>query len=150
MTNPGGIRSDIAAGTITRGALHATQPFRNNLLKMDLTGQQIYKVLNQQWAGQLHAKMLETSGMTYTWDNDLPVGSRVVQIRKNGVPIDRNATYSVTVNNFLAGGGDNFSAFLDGTNRVKGPNDLDALIAYVKSFGRPIISSIDGRVVRLH
>jgi 5'-nucleotidase len=94
--------------------------------------------------------MLETSGMTYTWDNDLPVGSRVVQIRKNGVPIDRNATYSVTVNNFLAGGGDNFSAFLDGTNRVKGPNDLDALIAYVKSFGRPIISSIDGRVVRLH
>ena len=150
MVNPGGIRSDLAMGIITRGALHATQPFRGNLVKMNLTGQQIYRVLNQQWAGQLHAKMLETSGLSYTWDNTLPVGNRVVQIRKNGVPIDRNATYSVTVNSFLAGGGDNFSAFLDGTNVVKGPNDLDALLSYVKSFKLPINCSIEGRAVRLH
>ena len=150
MLNPRGIRSDLAAGTITRGALHAVQPFRNNLVKMNLTGQQIYRVLNQQWAGQLHAKMLETSGLSYTWDNDLPVGNRVVEIRKNGVPIDRNATYSLTVNSFLANGGDNFSAFLDGTNTAKGPNDLDALIAYVKSYPHPINCSIEGRAVRLH
>ena len=150
LTNPRGIRSDLAAGTITRGALHSVQPFRGSLVKMNLTGQQIYRVLNQQWAGQLHAKMLETSGLSYTWDNDLPVGNRVVQIRKNGVPIDRNTTYSVTVNSFLANGGDNFSAFLSGTNAIKGPNDLDALLSYVKSFKAPIKCSIEGRAVRVH
>jgi 5'-nucleotidase len=150
MTNPRGIRSDLAAGTMTRGALHAVQPFHDNLVKMNLTGQQIYRALNQQWAGQLHAKMLETSGLTYTWDNELPVGNRVVEIRKNGAPIDRNATYSVTVNSFLAGGGDNFSVFPGGTNAAKGPSDLDALIAYVKSFKLPINCSIEGRAVRLH
>jgi 5'-nucleotidase len=150
MVNPGGIRRDLAMGTITRGALHAVQPFRGNLMKMNLTGQQIYAVLNQQWAGQLHAKMLETSGLSYTWNNNLPVGNRIVEIRKNGVPIDRNATYSVTINNFLAGGGDNFTAFLKGTDLAKGPNDLDALISYVKSCRQPINYIIEGRAFQLH
>jgi 5'-nucleotidase len=150
MMNPGGIRSDLGAGPITWGALHATQPFRDYLVKMNLTGQQIYMALNQQWAGQPHAKMLETSGLAYTWANHLPIGNRVVQIRKNGVPIDRSATYSITVNSFLAGGGDNFTAFLNGTDLIKGPNDLDALVSYVKSFMQPINRSVEGRAVQLH
>jgi 5'-nucleotidase len=150
ILNPGSIRSDLAAGPITRRALHDAQPFRGNLVKMDLTGQQICAVLNQQWLGQLHAKMLETSGLTYTWDNKLPVGNRVVSILKNGVPIDRSAIYSVAVNGFLAGGGDNFSTFLKGINVVKGPNDLDALVAYVSSFKQPINYSVSGRAVEVH
>lgn len=150
MTNPGGIKSDLAVGTITWGALRATQPFHDYLVKMNLTGQQIYTVLNQQWVGQPQAKMLEISGFAYTWASNLPIGNRVVQIRKNGVPIDRSAIYSVTVNSFLAGGGDNFTEFLNGTDVIKGPIDLDALIAYVRFIVHPINYSGKGRVVRLN
>jgi 5'-nucleotidase len=151
MMNPGGIRADlIAAGPVTWGELFAVQPFGNYLVKMTLTGQQICAVLNQQWEGQPYVKMLETSGLNYTWDNSLPVGNRVVQVTKNGVPIDKSAAYSVTVNSFLAGGGDHFSAFRSGASPMNGITDLDALIAYVKSRALPIKYSIEGRAIRLH
>jgi 5'-nucleotidase len=151
MMNPGGIRADLAAaGSITWGELFAVQPFGNYLVKITLTGKQIYTVLNQQWEGQPYVKMLETSGLNYTWDNGLPVGNRVVQVRKNGLPIEKSAVYSVTVNSFLAGGGDHFTAFRSGTSRVNGITDLDALVAFVKSHALPIKYSIEGRAIRLH
>jgi 5'-nucleotidase len=151
LMNPGGIRADlIAAGPITWGELFAVQPFGNTLVKMSLSGRQIYAALNQQWEGQPYVKMLETSGLSYTWDNDLPVGNRVVQVRKGGVPIDTGAVYSITVNNFLAGGGDHFTVFQKGRRVANGPADLDALVAYVKSQAQPIKRSAEGRTVRLH
>ncbi len=64
-----------------------------------------------------------------------PVGSRIVEVRLGGVTINVAATYSVTCNNFLAGGGDNFLAFKEGTNQVGGPIDLDVLIEYVHEHG---------------
>lgn len=48
----------------------------------------------------------------------------------NGMPIDLNATYRVTVNSFLADGGDGFAVLRDGTNRLGGAVDTDALEAY--------------------
>ena len=48
------------------------------------------------------------------------------------MPIDLNATYAVTCNNFMATGGDGFTTFVSGRNQVGGPIDLDVLIQYVK------------------
>ena len=106
--NPGGIRADIAQGSVTWGQLYAVQPFNNILMKITLTGQQIYDVLNQQWTGgnASAVKMLQISGLTYTWKNN-----QVAEVRKNGTLIDKNASYTATVNNFLQGGGDNFAVF---------------------------------------
>ena len=150
MMNPGGIRADVSAGAITWGELYAIQPFGNFLVRMNLTGQQVYDALNQQWEGQPYVKMLETSGREYTWDNDLPAGNRVVQIRKNKVPLDKTAFYSVAVNGFLAGGGDNFTVFRNCSGSITGTTDLDALVAYVKSLAQPITCSIEGKTVRVH
>jgi 5'-nucleotidase len=148
--NPGGIRADIFAGDVTWGELFTVQPFGNSLVKMDLTGQQVYTLLEQQWTGQPFARLLKTSGLTYTWDAALPAGGRVVAVYKNGALIDKAATYSVTVNSFMADGGDNFTVLPAGTNRVGGPVDLDALIAYIKSIPQPFATSIEGRVQRLN
>jgi len=150
MTNPGGIRADLPAGTITWGTLYTIQPFSNYLVKMNITGQQLYDLLEQQWAGQPYIKMLQISGFSYTWDNNPPVGGRIVEVRKNGVAIDRNAAYSMTVNNFLAGGGDNFTALRNGTNLVNGPIDLDALVTFIQAQAQPINYSIQGRAIRLN
>ncbi len=149
--NPGGMRTNIREGEATWGELYAVQPFNNYLVKMELTGQQIYDLLEQQFPpNQSYARMLQISGLTYTWDNRRPRGRRVVEVRKDGKPLDRAATYTVTANSFLAEGGDRFSVFPQGANQVTGPVDLDALCAYIQSLPQPFSARIEGRIEKLN
>jgi 5'-nucleotidase len=133
--NPGGIRTDIDAGDITYGEAFAVQPFGNSLVTMTLTGAQIDRVLEQQWDGQgTSPKVLQVSnGLTYTWSASGPLGSRVdpSTIKINGTTVDPAASYRVTVNSFLADGGDGFTELRNGTDRLGGAVDLDALAAYL-------------------
>ena len=147
--NPGGIRADLDAGELLWGELFTVQPFNNDLVRMDLTGAQIKTLLEQQWQGQAFARILKISGLGYTWNAAAPVGSRIVEIHKaDGTVLDMNAAYSVTVNSFLAGGGDNFTVLTQGTQRVVGPVDLDALVNYIGGLTQPFDASIEGRIVR--
>ena len=111
--NPGGIRTNIDAGDITYGEAFAVQPFGNSLVTLTLTGAQIDRVLEQQWDGQgTSPKVLQVSnGLTYTWSASGPLGSRVdpSTIKINGTTVDPAASYRVTVNSFLADGGDGFT-----------------------------------------
>jgi 5'-nucleotidase len=147
--NPGGIREDLAAGEVTWGELFTIQPFGNDLVSMDLSGAQIKTLLEQQWQGQSSSRILKTSGLTYTYDTTRAVGDRVTQIvGANGVPVDPATTYRVTVNSFIAAGGDNFLVLVQGTNRVVGPVDLDVLVEYVESLPQPFSAAIEGRILR--
>jgi 5'-nucleotidase len=139
--NPGGIRSDLLFissgpeldGEVTHGEAFSVQPFGNSVVTMSLTGAQIDTLLEQQWVGQSFPRILQVSqGFTYEWSASALDGSRVdpTSIRIGGVPIDLGASYRVAVNSFLAGGGDNFSVLVDGTNRLGGAIDLDALVTY--------------------
>jgi 5'-nucleotidase len=149
--NPGGIRDDLQAGDVTWGELFAIQPFANDLVSMDLTGAQIDLLLEQQWINQNSPRILKISGLRYTWDAARPVGDRVVQIvDAQGAPLDPAATYRVTVNSFIAAGGDNFVVLNQGTNRVVGPVDLDALVQYVQSLAQPFTVGIEGRITRVN
>jgi 5'-nucleotidase len=146
--NPGGIRANLDSGTITWGELYTVQPFGNYCVSMSLTGQNIFDVLNRQWADSLNPKMLQISGFTYTWDLMSSKSARVIQILKNGASIDKNATYSVTVNSFLSTGGDAFDAFKNGVNKKTGPKDLDALVSYISKASLPVCATVEGRIVR--
>lgn len=150
--NPGGIRAPIQAGEITYGELFSVQPFGNSLVKMELTGEQIYTLLNQQWQpqadGSVTVRILQISGLSYTYVNANPVGQKVAEVRFNNAPIDRAATYTVTVNSFLADGGDGFRVLREGRNRVGGPLDLDALVQYIQSLPQPFTIGSEGRIVR--
>jgi len=149
--NPGGIRDDLNAGEVLWGELFAIQPFSNDVVAMDVTGAQIKTLLEQQWINQNPAKILKVSGLKFTWDANLPIGSRVVDIRDgSGTPLDPNATYRVAVNSFLAGGGDNFLVLASGTNCVVGAVDLDALVNYVESLQQPFTAQIEERIKRLN
>ena len=132
--NSGGIRADINAGPITYGETFSVQPFANVLVTMDMTGAQIDALLEQQFQGGNGVLQIPAS-LTYTRTETEPLGSRVSQIRINGVDIDPAATYRVTVNNFLADGGDNYTTFTQGTNRHVGEIDLDAFARYVEFLG---------------
>jgi 2',3'-cyclic-nucleotide 2'-phosphodiesterase (5'-nucleotidase family) len=148
--NPGGIRNDLNAGEITWGELYSIQPFGNQLMKMTMTGKDIRDLLNQQWqVGK--TRMLQISGMKYTWDNSKPIGEKIQSMTlENGEPIVDTQTYTVVANAFIATGGDGFSAFLKATNREVGPVDLDALVNYIKKANEPIHATIEGRIQKIN
>ncbi|RZU72183.1 5'-nucleotidase [Micromonospora kangleipakensis] len=137
--NPGGVRADLDAGPVTYAEAFTVQPFANNLVTLDLTGAQLYCMLEQQFtvARVLYASstvhyVVDPNGTTAA--AGVPCsGSRVVRgsLTINGAPVADAATYRVTVNNFLAGGGDGFSVLTGGTNLVTGMIDLDAFVAYL-------------------
>lgn len=166
--NPGGIRNslffnpanggipasaNIQNGQITYGEAYNVQPFGDILTDLDLTGDQIYTLLGQQWVGQTSPKILEVSkGFTYTWDNSKPDGaSKVVDgsVMLNGVAIDKTKTYRVEANNYVAGGGDGFTIMTQGKNLYTGPVDVDAFVAYLKA-NPSLTPATPNRITRLH
>jgi 5'-nucleotidase len=142
--NPGGIRADLTYagspagegdGNVTYGEMFTVQPFGNSLVTMTLTGAQIERLLEEQFAGCTlgTARILQVSaGFTYTWNAAGPVCDKVdpATIMLNGVVINASASYRVTVNSFLADGGDSFPILIQGTNRLGGAVDTDAFEAY--------------------
>ncbi|MGJ7911223.1 bifunctional 2',3'-cyclic-nucleotide 2'-phosphodiesterase/3'-nucleotidase [Neobacillus sp. LXY-1] len=145
--NVGGIRDDIKkSGPITWGDLFAIQPFGNDIVTMNITGEQVRTLLNQQFQADRN-RIMQISGLKYTWTNNLPIGQKVLDIYlPNGSKIDPKGVYSVAVNNFMADGGDGFTVLKQGTKRVTWMSDLDLLIQYVKTFRGPISAQIDGRI----
>lgn len=147
--NPGGIRADLAKGQVKWGDAYSIQPFQNDMITMTLSGDQIRHILNQQWHPDYRA-MLQIAGLKYTWDDARPIGNKVVDILlSNGSKIDPTADYKVAVNSYLASGGDKFTVFAEGTNRVVGPVDLDAFANYVKQLKQPFSAAIEGRIQKL-
>ncbi|WP_338845355.1 bifunctional metallophosphatase/5'-nucleotidase [Massilia sp. W12] len=147
FSNVGGIRSDLSTSLdVTYGQLFTVMPFGNNLTLLDLTGEQIVRLLEQQWEAPQPANgriMQVSKGFSYTWDASKPTGAasgagnRVVagSVKLNGVPLEMSKTYRVVVNNFMATGGDNFSVLKQGKNVQQADVDIDAGVAYFKKLG---------------
>jgi 5'-nucleotidase len=134
LMNPGGVRADLVFapdGVVTYQDAFTVQPFSNILQTLTYTGAQIDQVLEQQWLPGLTRILQPSSTLHYTQTLANPIGDRVSNITINGVPVDPAATYRVTVNNFLAAGGDSFTALTQGTDVTGGPIDLDAFTAYL-------------------
>jgi 5'-nucleotidase len=155
FTNPGGIRIDIARkdeGAVTYADLFASQPFRNQLVTLTLTGQQIKDMLEQQWLDPKRPRILQVSkGFAYAWDNTKSNGERILPERMtlNGAPVDLAANYRVTVNNFLSVGGDGFTILRYGTAPQIGVYDIDALHSYFKA-NTPVRPGAADRIVRIN
>jgi 5'-nucleotidase len=155
FTNPGGIRTDIpkkADGTVTYADVFSSQPFRNQLVTLTLTGAQIKDALEQQWLDPKRPRILQVSkGFNYTWDGARAYGDRVLVDRMslNGQPIDPAKSYRVTVNNYLAVGGDGFTVLKEGTGQQFGIYDVDALYGYF-SDNSPIAPTTPSRLARMN
>lgn len=136
MTNTGGVRADLVVEpdhTITWGAARAVQPFGNILRVVEMTGQQVIDALNQQYDEDQNY-YLQIAGLKYYYtDSDDPNQPyRVVAAYdENGQPLDMNKTYRVVINDFLAGGGDGFTAF-KGTNQIAVIDaDTEVFMSYI-------------------
>lgn len=143
--NPFGIRAPWRLapgenGQLTFGDLYKVQPFNNVLVTQTLTGAQLRRVLEQNFDGIGPNQTLSPSrGFAYAYDLSRPVGSRIVSITLDGKPLDDAASYRVTTSDFLASGGDTYSEFAKGTDRVIGISDLAALEAWLQAIpARPV------------
>ena len=150
--NPGGVRSDLTYaqsasegdGVVTFGEAFTFQPFGNTLVTFSMTGAQIVSVLEEQCQPPgssrpvLHLGV--SDGLTYDLATTIVGGActsvTVSNVRLNGMDLNLAGAYIVTVNNFLADGGDNFTTFatIDPSTRLDGGNDLLALVNYLGAF----------------
>lgn len=154
--NPGGIRAALlmpADGQVRYEDLFSIQPFFNNLVTMTLSGAQVLQLLEQQWSDRIDGGrvMHVSKGFTYSWDSRQPPGQRVVpgSVRFNGQPLLPTATLRVTVNAFMAGGGDSYPMFKLGTDRVTGVMDVDALEYFVRD-NPGLAPGVLDRIVRIN
>ena len=141
LMNSGGIRSDLVLKDVETplnfSQVAAVHPFKGTLQVISLTGAQIKAVLEQQWQGEGAGsfKPLQIShSFTYRWDGSQPRGQRVLadSLSLDGEPILPTETYRISVNAFLADGGDNFSALTEAGERIDtGIPDLKALTDYL-------------------
>lgn len=155
LTNPGGIRTDIIPkenGAVSYGELFASQPFRNRLVTMTLTGSQLKDMLEQQWLDPKRPRILQVSiGFSYSWDASKPLGERIMadKMTLNGKPIEPATGYRVTLNDYLAVGGDGFTIAKLGASPQYGGYDADALFAFFRAHG-PIGPLPPTRILRVN
>jgi 5'-nucleotidase len=155
FTNPGGIRTDIVKktdGAVSYADVFASQPFRNQLVTLTLTGAQIKGTLEQQWLDPKRPRILQVSkGFGYRWDAAKHYGERVIadSMTLDGRRIDPTAAYRVTVNNYLAVGGDGFTVLKEGIAPRVGVYDSDALYGYFQAHS-PIAPASADRIARVN
>ena len=142
-------------GTVTYGEIFAMQPFGNNLVTMSLSAQDIKDLLEQQFAGcrgqspTTTRVLIPSAGFHYRWDGAATCDARISAVTlfidgrtvslvdAQGRVLQPDSRYRVTVNNYLADGGDGFSTFLRGRDRSGGPPDVDALANYLAAYRSP-------------
>jgi 5'-nucleotidase len=162
FTNSGGIRADLIAngrsgnespGQVTYSELFTVQPFNNVMVVQTLTGAMIKRLLEQQFGGpEAEAtRILQVSrGFTYRYRLNAPPGQHVVpaSIKLGGRVIAPTDRVRVATNNFLALGGNGFTAFREGTDQLGGDIDLDALVAYFLAQS-PVKPGPQNRIIRI-
>jgi 5'-nucleotidase len=132
FVHQGEMRKNLKKGDITVEDLYTDLPMGHSVSKLILTGNQIKLALEQQWAKD-YENRLQTVGLTYNWDPNAPIGNRIVALKDmKGQEIQPNNEYEVAVSNYLASGGDNFTAFKQGRLVESGPQVVTALIRYIQ------------------
>jgi 5'-nucleotidase len=142
--NPGGIRADIRAGDIssggeapgevTYGEAFTVQPFGNSLVTKTMTGDMLRRLLEQQFpgcGGQAVQRILQVSN-TFRYEQNAAAtacAERIGRLFVAGVEVAPTDSFRVTMNSFLAAGGDGFTVFNEGTAALGGAQDIDALVA---------------------
>jgi 5'-nucleotidase len=148
--NPGGIRADIlinaisssgeAPGEVTYGEAFTVQPFGKSLVTKTMTGDMLLRLLQQQFVGcgQTDFNRILQVSHTFKYEQDPAAAAcadKIGTMWVNGIEVTPTDSFRVTMNSFLAAGGDRFTVFNEGTSALGGAQDIDALVAYFAAAG---------------
>lgn len=108
ITNGGGLRVPVAAGNITMGNMYEVMPFDNTLVKMELKGSDLKRVI-ENGIGNAEIGWVQVGGVKVYYDEKAEFGNKITAMfLENGTKIEMDKTYSVVTNDFMFTGGDKF------------------------------------------
>ena len=154
IANGGGIRAKkiYAPGTmITRRDILSELPFGNVVVKLELTGAQIWAAL-ENGVSQVESnagRFPQVSGVSFIYNPKAKAGSRVISAKIGGQPLNKGGTYTVATNNYAAGGGDGYSVFKKGKVLIdaSGATIMAGMVMdYIKAKGS-VSPKVEGRIV---
>lgn len=147
MTNGGGIRASIEAGTITKGNIVTVLPFGNQIVQLKVTGEDIVAALENGVSDYPESKggFPQVSGISFKIDKAKPKGSRVHSVMVGDKAIDPKAVYKLATNDFMSIGGDQYTMFSKYPQAgMYGALD-EALISYIQKGGK-VPAEAQGRI----
>ena len=132
ITNGGGLRTSVPAGNITMGKMYEVMPFDNTLVKMDLKGSHLKRLI-EHGIGNIEIGWVQVGGVKVYYDEKAEFGKRITAMfLEDGTEVEMDKTYSVVTNDFMASGGDKFD-FKGATNVVDTMLPIrDALVSELK------------------
>jgi 5'-nucleotidase len=155
--NGGSIRADdvIGPGKLTMRDVLSILPFKNKLVKIEVTGATLRAALEHGVARSAEDSQPggfpQVSGIQFSFDASRPAGARLVDVKVNGLPLDDAKKYTLATTTFIAlEGGDGYSMFKGSpviTPPERAPVDVDAVIKAIGT--RPIAPKVEGRIKRL-
>ncbi len=155
LINSGGIRGNrqyAPQSILTRGDIQSELPFRNRVVRLELTGAQLWAALENGLAGydDQTGAFPQVSGMTVRFDPANPIGRRVLEVRIANRALEEDRLYSLATLDFLARGGDGYEA-LTGTTQLR--SSLNALLwesvrSYISS-REHVAPGVDGRLINV-
>jgi 5'-nucleotidase len=147
---------------VTYGDAFRVLPFRNTLVTMTLTGRQLKTLLEQQFAAcrkeSGDSVMQVSSSLKITWSAHGPACAKIVDVTftptdmgavppvatgaaeavvRAGAVLQPDRRWRISVNSFMASGGDAFAVLLEGADVRGGDQDIDALVAYLGRYKSP-------------
>ena len=145
IMNSGGVRQSLPAGIATYGTLFEVQPFNNHLVRVRVTGQNLWTYFAA--AIERAAPNFHLSGARLVYHGGTSPGLDSLYVQ--GRPVQLQTTYTVVLNDFSANGGDRlgFGSLAISTTPAN-VSDLDALFAYLSSLPQPVQPPLDQRVIR--
>lgn len=168
IQNGGGIRANIDAGEITVGEVLTVLPFGNTIANVTLTGEQVVAALengvsavtvgegNVVSRSGLNGRFPQVSGIRYSFDPTLEVGSRIISVevlnQETGEyePIDPAGVYFVATNDFMLNGGDGYTTFAEGVEPYPFGRPLEnATIDFLVSLGE-VSPYLEGRITMVN
>jgi 5'-nucleotidase len=159
--NNGGLRDALlyrqyygeGDGVVTFEKAHAVIPFRNSIYVLQCTGQQILNVVAQSLFVP-NVSVLQVSGLKYSWatsraDARGRNAADPASFFVNGTPLDVAATYTVAVSDYVAGGGDGYTALRSCSTLSTSGVDIDMLVNYLGAH-RPLTSPPRNRIIKIN
>jgi len=158
LMNGGSIRADeiIAAGPLTKRDVLSILPFKNKVVKVELSGATLREALEHGVARSSEdaepGRFPQVSGIRFTFDGRRPPGSRIVDLSLNGKPLDPKKNYTLATSDYVAiDGGDGY-AMLKGArvliSQAQAQFDSDVLRTAIAA-KKIIAPKTDGRIKRL-
>jgi len=157
IMNGGSIRADdiIKAGELTRRDVLTMLPFKNRVVKIELSGATLRAALEHGVARSAEdaepGRFPQVSGMRYVFDAGRPPGSRITKLTINGQPLNERRNYTLATTDYVATGGDGYEMLKSARLLVplaQGQFDSDVLQKAISSVPA-IAPKIDGRIVRI-